>query len=109
MYMEEGLDTGPLLIEEKYSINPEDNLQSLGIKLSKISSDLILKALEIISNINKDPIVKGNLKLIDQLSLGRDISYARQIQKEDYLIDWDQMARKIVKNKRTWVKDEKMS
>ena len=37
------------------------------------------------------------LKAIDQAKLYGNPSYARQIKKEDYLINWNQNARKIIK------------
>ena len=39
----------------------------------------------------------NELKAIDQSKLNGKPSYARQIKKEDYLIDWKQNARKVIK------------
>ena len=99
MSMEEGLDTGPVIDQEATIINDSDNLEILTNRLSKISSRLIVKLLEkikLIQSINKLSILK-ELKAIDQSKLKGDPSYARQIKKEDYLIDWNQNSRKIIK------------
>ena len=89
--MDEGLDTGDLLLEEKIQISENDNLHTLSQKLSKISSTLIYKTLEIIENKPKN--VK--LKLSPQKLKGQEIKYARMINKEDYLLDFNDSAESI--------------
>ena len=99
MSMEEGLDTGPVIEQEESVINDSDNLEILTNRLSKISSKLLVKLLEKIKltkRIHKSSIL-NELNAIDQSKLDGKPSYARQIKKEDYLIDWDQKARTIIK------------
>jgi len=99
MSMEEGLDTGPVIEKEVTVINDSDNLEILSNRLSNISSKLLVKSLERISLtkcLNKSSIL-GELKAIDQSKLSGSPSYARQIKKEDYLIDFNQNARTIIK------------
>ena len=99
MAMEEGLDTGPVIEQEITLINDSDNLEILTNRLSKISSKLLIKSLERIrltKGLNKSSIL-NELNAIDQSSLNGTPSYARQIKKEDYLIDWNQSARKVIK------------
>ncbi|KGG15316.1 MULTISPECIES: methionyl-tRNA formyltransferase [unclassified Prochlorococcus] len=90
MLMEEGLDTGPILIEKKVPITKFDNALFLSDKLCKISSELIIKALKIIVTNHIDNI--EDINLIQQSSTGREISIARKISKEDYLIEWNKPA-----------------
>ena len=81
MKMNEGLDTGDILLEEKIKINNNDNLNTLSEKLSILSAKLFLNATSIIEeNINKNT----NPQLIKQNTLGREITYARMIEKQDY-------------------------
>ena len=99
MFMEEGLDTGPVIEQEETIINDSDNLEKLTNRLCKISSKLLLKSLKRISHVkslNKKSLLE-ELKAIDQSKLKGKPSYARQIKKEDYLIDWNNNARKIIK------------
>tara|TARA_B100000965_G_C19136489_1_gene559743 strand:+ start:8 stop:610 length:603 start_codon:yes stop_codon:yes gene_type:complete len=99
MSMEEGLDTGPVIEQEATVINDSDNLEILTNRLSKISSKLLVKSLERIektTQIGKELRLE-KLKAIDQSNLTGKASYARQIKKEDYLIDWNQKARNIIK------------
>ena len=89
--MDEGLDTGDILLEKKIRINDRDNLYSLSQKLSIISSELIYKSLEII---DKDPeSVKS--KLTPQKLKNEEIKYARMITKEDYKLDFNDSAENI--------------
>ena len=85
--MEEGLDTGDILMEEKLIIDEKDNLTSLTEKLSNLSSLLFLKALNKISNnFGKE------LKLIEQNELKREVKYARLIDKSDFILTFEQEA-----------------
>ena len=90
MKMEEGLDTGDILLEEKLIIDKDDNLETLSNKLSLLSAELLIKAIELIS---KNP--KNQLKTISQSKTGREIKYARLIYKSDYEIDFNQKAQQI--------------
>ena len=92
MKMDKGLDTGDLLLEEKIKINNNDNLNTLSEKLSILSAKLFLNATSIIEeNINKNT----NPQLIKQNTLGREITYARMIEKSDFKVDWGNEAIKI--------------
>ena len=93
MKMEEGLDTGDILLEEEIRIENEENLQTLHDKLSILSSKLFLKSLEIISR-NK---FKGNVNLTPQKNKSREIKYARMINKTDYILKFDDDASNILK------------
>ena len=92
MKMNEGLDTGDLLLEEKIKINNNDNLNTLSEKLSILSAKLLLNATFLIEeNINKNNISQ----LTKQNTLGREITYARMIEKSDYKVVWSNEAFKI--------------
>ena len=92
MKMEEGLDTGDLLLEEKIKIEDDDNLISLTEKLSNLSAKLFMAA---ISKLEVNIHSNFNSFLTKQISLGREIKYARMIKKEDYKIDWGNNAIEI--------------
>ena len=94
MKMNEGLDTGDILLEEKIKINNNDNLNTLLEKLSNLSAKLFLNATSIIEeNINKNT----NPQLTKQNTLGREITYARMIEKQDYIVFCSDEALKISK------------
>ena len=50
MLMDEGIDTGDILLTERVAIEPYDTADSLGKKLSLIGGPLIVRALEMIKN-----------------------------------------------------------
>jgi len=92
MKMNEGLDTGDILLEEKIKINNNDNLNTLSEKLSILSAKLFLNATSLIEeNINKNT----NFQLKKQNTIGREITYARMIEKSDYKVVWSNEAFKI--------------
>ncbi len=99
MAMEEGLDTGPVIEQETTIIKDSDNLETLTNRLANISSKLLVNSLQKIyltNGLDKSSRLK-RLKAIEQSSFNVNPSYARQIRKEDYLIDWNQKAWKILK------------
>ncbi len=99
MAMEEGLDSGPVIEQESTEITESDNLETLTNRLANISSRLLVKSLE---NIKKTRGLNQYFRLkklnaIEQHLLKGKASYARQIKKEDYLIDWNNKSRRIIK------------
>ena len=91
--MDEGLDTGDLLLEEKVRIKEGYNLHTLSQELSIISSKLIVKSLEIIE---KEPKAIQS-KLTPQKSKDLEVKYARMINKEDYKLDFNNCAENIMR------------
>ena len=90
--MNEGLDTGDLLLEEKIKIDKDDNLNTLSEKLSILSAKLFLNATAIL----EENILKNtNYQLTKQNTLGRQITYARMIEKSDFKVDWGNEVIKI--------------
>ncbi len=86
MKMEEGLDTGDVLVEKQIKIAHTENLKTLTKKLSDLSSELFISA---ISEIEKNKNGDINQLLIKQTDLQRELKYARMINKSDYIINWD--------------------
>ena len=93
MKMEEGLDTGDILIEEKIIIEKNENLQTLKDKLSELSAKLIIKSIDILNTKN----YISESKLLKQLNLNREIKYAKMIAKSEYFLNLDDTAENIQK------------
>ena len=91
MHMEEGLDTGAILIKEQLNIDINDNHEKLSSKLSILSANLLEKSLEILES--NGPVKTGErnnkLSLSIQSNHRNKVSYARLIKKSDYIIDWN--------------------
>ena len=78
MRMEEGLDTGPMLLKEATPITPETTVQALHDALAEIGARLILRALD------EDPSAV--------LQPEDGVTYAPKLTKEDGRLDWSQDA-----------------
>jgi len=86
MFMEEGMDTGDILIQREIEIKEDDNAGTLHDKLSQIGNNVILETL--------DKLERGIIKRIKQDS--SVATYASKIKKEDCIIDWNAGAEDIV-------------
>jgi len=79
MQMDEGMDTGAILLQDSIPIDPEDTAGTLTEKMSRLGGGLITKALPLIES--------GALKPLSQD--GSKATMAPILKKEDGLIDWD--------------------
>lgn len=84
MLMDEGLDTGDILLMEETVILPDDNALILGERLSVMGSDLLIKTIRGLEN--------GTVRPVPQSG---DSTYAPIIKKEDGWIDWNLSAIEI--------------
>ncbi len=78
MQMDQGLDTGDMLLVEKLSIAPTDTTASLHDRLAGLGGRMIVEALEIAAC--------GGLHRTPQPVEG--VNYAHKIEKAEALIDW---------------------
>ncbi|MGB9822905.1 methionyl-tRNA formyltransferase [Thermodesulfovibrio sp.] len=85
MLIDEGLDTGPVLLQKEVPIEDEDNAQSLVHKLSIVGAELIIETIE--------KMRKGQIQPKPQEG---EASYAPQLKKEDGKINWNAPAKEIV-------------
>jgi methionyl-tRNA formyltransferase len=85
MHMDEGMDTGAILLQESIPVEPQDTAGALTEKLSVLGAKLITEALpEIVSGALK-PVAQDNARA----------TMAPLLKKEDGLIDWSLPARDI--------------
>lgn len=85
MKMDAGIDTGPVLIQEKVYLAVDETLSTLTEKLSALGATLLLKALE--------DYLAGKLDSKPQPQGGD--TYAGMLKKEDGLLDFTQSAAEI--------------
>ncbi|MFH1147153.1 MAG: methionyl-tRNA formyltransferase [Pseudomonadota bacterium] len=78
MKMDEGMDTGPVLLTEETEIRPADTSGALGERLAVIGADALIKALE--------GLREGTIEPRPQPET--IVSYAPLLKKKDGLIDW---------------------
>jgi methionyl-tRNA formyltransferase len=90
MQMEEGLDTGPMLLEESLEIGEDDNTGSLHDKLAAMGARMIVEAVGVLEQ-------DGKLTATPQPEQG--VTYAAKISKDEAALDFtlsaEQLARRI--------------
>lgn len=82
MWMEEGLDTGPVLQVREVPITAGETSSTLGSKLSELGAAALVETLE--------ALCEGRLSATPQAEDG--VSHARMLTKEDGRIDWTKSA-----------------
>ncbi|MCH5321048.1 MAG: methionyl-tRNA formyltransferase [Eubacterium sp.] len=95
MQMDEGLDTGDMLLVERTPIDINETSEQLFDRLSVIGADALITCLEMLEN--------GDITPIKQSEDG--ISYAQKITKELSPIDWSSTALEVhnkVRGLQTW-------
>jgi methionyl-tRNA formyltransferase len=85
MYMDEGLDTGDILLQRKIGILPTDTGGSLHDRLAQIAPEALLESLRLLA-LGKVPRVPQNNALA---------TYAPKLSRENGRIDWTERARVI--------------
>jgi len=85
MQMEEGLDTGPVLVEKTMPIAARDTTGSVHDRLAAMGAEALLEALE--------GLASGSIAPRVQPAAG--VTYAAKIRKEEAQIDWRQSAEQI--------------
>ncbi|MFM8343973.1 MAG: methionyl-tRNA formyltransferase [Betaproteobacteria bacterium] len=82
MQMDEGLDTGPVLLMEPVALAPQETTASLHDKLADMGGRLMVQALELLAC--------GGLQPRPQAEEG--VCYAHKIEKAEAPVDWSQPA-----------------
>ena len=94
MAMEEGLDTGPVLLQESIEIGLLENANQLGKRLSELTASLVLEALLKIIALTSGQKLKhiSQLNVTKQEQLEGKPTYARMLTKPDHIINWNHSA-----------------
>jgi len=90
MAMEEGLDTGPVLLEQAIPIGLLENAKQLGERLAQLTAALLVGAMPRIEAAG--PGTERLTRLGVRSQAGDGLTYARMLTKQDFLIDWSQSA-----------------
>jgi len=88
MAMEEGLDTGPVLLERSLPIFLLENAGELGQRLAALTAALLVEALPRIEAAGPGPEPERLRRLGVRPQPGEGLTYARLLTKQDFLIDW---------------------
>ena len=92
MQMEAGLDTGPVLLEVRTPIQPEDTGGSLHDRLARLGAEALVQAL-------------ANLEALQQkarIQPDQGVTYAHKLTKEEALLDWHKPASVLAREVRAF-------
>ena len=78
MQMDEGLDTGAMLLVERIAIEPDDSTATLQARLAELGGDLIVRALRIVEKEGFAPRPQPD----------DGVTYANKVGKDEASIDW---------------------
>jgi methionyl-tRNA formyltransferase len=92
MYMDEGLDTGDILLQRSVEILPNDTGGSLHDRLAQIAPEALLESLRLLSAGNAPRIAQDNARA----------TYAPKLKREHGLIDWSESAEAIERKIRAY-------
>jgi methionyl-tRNA formyltransferase len=92
MYMDEGLDTGDILLQSSVEILPNDTGGSLHDRLAQIAPEALLESLRLLSAGNALRIAQDNARA----------TYAPKLKREHGLIDWSESAEAIERKIRAY-------
>jgi len=81
--MDEGMDTGPILLQEATRIEPNETAEELAARLSRLGASLLLKTLEALDTLTPTP-QRGELATL-----------APRLKKEDGFLDWNEPAQAL--------------
>lgn len=109
-YVDEGIDTGDIILQETYSITDEDNYSTLLARAYDGCADVLYRAIKMIQNDEVKPIKQQD---IDPIGM-----YCGMRIPGDEIIDWNQTSREIFNFIRalcvpgpqatSWIKGEKI-
>ncbi len=92
MYMDEGLDTGDILLQRSVEILPNDTGGSLHDRLAQIAPEALLESLRLVAAEDAPRIPQDNARA----------TYAPKLKREHGLIDWSESAEAIERKIRAY-------
>ena len=92
MRMDEGLDTGPMLMAERVPISAADTAETIHDRLAELGARLIVSTL--------DGLVRGTIEAVPQPIDG--VTYAHKLGKEEGALDWRRPAAELERKVRAF-------
>jgi len=92
IYMDEGLDTGDILLQHKIDISPQETGGTLHDRLGQVAPGALLEALRLLANSNAPRAAQDKERA----------TYAPKLTREDGLIDWSEPAEVVERKIRAY-------
>lgn len=89
MFMDEGMDTGDMILKKEVEIGEDETTGEVWNRLSKIGGELLVETLQKIENVKKDRTIDEIKKELKVQKQGEDFTLAPMIEKEISKIDWN--------------------
>ncbi len=86
MQMDEGVDSGDILLQERVPIGPEEDCGSLHDRLAILGADMLFQTVTMIADQSIRPVKQDHSRA----------TFAPRIRKEDCLIDWNRPVRDVL-------------
>jgi methionyl-tRNA formyltransferase len=93
MQMEKGLDTGPVLLELRTPIAPDDTGGTLHDRLAQLGAQVLEDGLK---------LLRAGIRPVPQPQSGTGATYARKIDKAEARLDWSQPADELARRVRAF-------
>jgi methionyl-tRNA formyltransferase len=90
MVIDRGVDTGPILLQEEVTIQPEDDAGTLGARLAGVGGPLLVRALDGLSTGSLQPQPQDETRA----------TYAPKLGPEDRWLDWREDAEALIRRVR---------
>jgi len=84
-FLDEGMDTGNMLLKKEVPIEEEDTSETLVEKLSHVGAELLIETIRRLKKGELDPIAQND----------NEATYAPMLKKEDGIVDWRKSAEEI--------------
>jgi methionyl-tRNA formyltransferase len=88
--MDEGMDTGPVILQRRQPVDPGDDAGSLGARLASIGADALVESIDLLASAKTEPRPQE-----DALA-----TLAPKLGPKDRILDWSQDARDLVNRTR---------
>jgi methionyl-tRNA formyltransferase len=95
MAMEEGLDTGPVLLERRLPIGLLENAEHLAQRLASLTGELLVEAMDRVRTVGAGEESDRLERLGVRPQAKEGVTYARLLTKSDLIIDWTLSALEI--------------
>lgn len=86
MQMDEGMDTGDILLQKKLPIQPNETIAELEHRMANLGAECLIEWLSLVDN---------NQTIVAQPQNHDSATHAPKITKDDYILDWGQSAEQI--------------
>lgn len=93
MQMEKGLDTGPVLLQQRIAIGPDETANQLHDRLAKLGAQVLADGLG---------LLRAGMKPVPKPQSAEGATYARKLEKGEARLDWSQPAEVLARKVRAF-------